>query len=110
MSKQDKVQLWVIYMAAFVAIIVAFLVWSGVFGSPKYQKEAQTQPNWLTDYNYNPPKLVGSTKQSDSFDGNFASQPGGLNVRNDLRLVDYGYYGPTGVRPDSGNTTGIPSY
>ena len=100
MSRQDKVQLTVIYsVVAFLAVLSLF-VWSGVFGQPKYTKDAQTAPNWFTS-DSQPVELVGSTDQSSEFSGNF---------RGDYNLVTESYYGVDGVRQDSGSTTGIPSY
>lgn len=118
MSKQDKKQLIVIYSLVAVLAVVSLLVWSGVFGSPKYQKDAQTspqtssRPNWFSESDMATtdaveltsvtsadnlksilvggrvikPALSGSTNQSSSFDGNFTSQPSGLNLRDDLKL------------------------
>ena len=55
MSKQDKRQLIVIYSLVAVLAVISLLVWSGVFGSPKYQKDDQTslqtssRPNWSSE-------------------------------------------------------------
>ena len=122
MSKQDKRQLIVIYSLVAVLAVISLLVWSGVFGQSKYQKDDQTssqsstRPNWFTEPSVADgvattdvaeltsvtsadnlksilvggrvvkPALSGSVQQSSSFDGNFTSQPSGLNLPNDLKL------------------------
>lgn len=51
MSKQDKRQLVVIYSLVAVVAFISLLVWSGVFGVPKYQKDDKTSlnvTNWMT--------------------------------------------------------------
>lgn len=105
MSRQDKVQLTVIYsIVAFLAVL-SLLVWSGVFGQPKYTKDAQTAPNWFTNAHddYDPTiQLVGSADQSSEFSG---------NLIGNYNLATESYYGVDGVRQDVGNsTTSIPSY
>lgn len=83
MSTADKRQLSVIYVTAGLLAIAVALVWSGSFGTPKYQKEET--PNWFTEYSTGG-DLGGIEGQSSNFTGNFVAQPEDVNQRTDLQL------------------------
>lgn len=61
MSQTDKIQLSVLWVLVFITGILAYMVWEGTFGEPKYNTnavETTEKPNWFTEDEPEPYKFT----------------------------------------------------